>query len=243
MGSPSRTEPRDVQPASPTPAPVPQQSGADQGGGFPLPFLIALGILALGLIILIVFLVARHLHESPNRAMESASGMPVNTRDTKILAEFAANQTRRRSRPPTPPNKASLTASARKGINEGPPLLSLFVEDQNTAIGRRNVHVVKEGYTFSIGGGKSDFLIFLVPIPPHIADVRFDGTQCTLIPRKPQFFPDTGSEPIVDCIGKMIRVVSERGYELFICIERYEDPLKALNRLLNSVKMVGPNAV
>jgi hypothetical protein len=173
--------------------------------------------------------------------MESASVMPVNMRDTEMLAEFAAHQTRRRSRPPIPPpRKVSLmAANAQTGIDERPPMLSLFVEDQNTAIGRRNIHVVKEGYTFSIGGGKSDFLIFLVPIPPHIADVRFDGRQCTLIPRKPQFFPDTGSEPIVDCIGKTIRVMSERGYELFIRIEQYEDPLKALNRLLNSVKMTG----
>jgi hypothetical protein len=169
--------------------------------------------------------------------MASASGIPAGSaKDADMLAEFAANQAaRRRFRPP--PSKVSLMGINTQG--EGPPMLSLFVEDQNTAIGRRNIHVVKEGYTFSIGGGKSDFLIFLVPIPPRIADVRFDGRQCALIPRKPQFFPDTGSEPISDCIGKTIRIVSERGYELFIRIEQYEDPLKALNRLLNSVKVVG----
>ncbi|MDR1903886.1 MAG: VWA domain-containing protein [Treponema sp.] len=227
------------------------QTGIDQGGisrgqnaGLPLPLLIALGIFALALIVLIIFLVARRLHESPNRAMASASGMSaIKTKDAKMLAEFAVNQTRRKSRPPSsPPKKVSLMGtSAPEAVDDGPLMLSLFVEDQNTAIGRRNIHVVKEGYSFSIGGGKSDFLIFLVPIPPHIADIRFDGRQCTLIPRKPQFFPDIGSGPVSDCIGETIRIVSQRGYELFIRIERYEDPLKALNRLLNSVKVVGSN--
>jgi hypothetical protein len=124
-------------------------------------------------------------------------------------------------------------------FENGAPMLSLFVEDQNTAIGRRNIHAVKSGYTFSVGGGKSDFLIFLVPIPPHIADVNFDGRQCTFIPRKPQYFPDIGSQQVSNCIGKTIRVVSDKNYELQIRIERYEDPLKALNNLLHSINVPG----
>jgi hypothetical protein len=111
------------------------------------------------------------------------------------------------------------------------------VEDQNTAIGRRNIHIVKPGYTFTLGGGRSDFLIFLVPIPPRIAEIRSDGRQCTFIPKKPQFFPDIGSQSIPNCIGKTIRVISEKNYELRIRLERYEDPLAALNRLLNSVSL------
>ncbi|MDR2363351.1 MAG: hypothetical protein LBD65_02935 [Spirochaetaceae bacterium] len=118
-------------------------------------------------------------------------------------------------------------------------MLSLFVEDQNTNIGRRNVHAVKSGYSFTIGGGKSDFLIFLVPVPPRIAELRSDGAQCTLIPRKPEFFPDTGSRQVPDCIGKPIRILSERRYELIIRIDRYEDPLITLNRLLHSVDVPG----
>jgi hypothetical protein len=120
-------------------------------------------------------------------------------------------------------------------FDNGPPMLSLWVEDQNTAIGRRNIHAVKPGYTFSVGGGKSDFLIFLVPVPPHIADVAFDGHQCTFIPRKPQYFPDIGGQQVPNCIGKTIKVISDKNYQLHIRIERYEDPLKALNTLLHSI--------
>ncbi|MDR2757940.1 MAG: VWA domain-containing protein [Spirochaetaceae bacterium] len=123
--------------------------------------------------------------------------------------------------------------------DKGPLMLSLFVEDQNTNIGRRNIHAIKSGYSFTIGGGKSDFLIFLVPIPPRIAELRSNGAQCTFIPRKPEFFPDIGSQPVPNCVGIPIRIISERQYELFIRIDRYEDPLIALNRLLHSVDVPG----
>jgi hypothetical protein len=124
--------------------------------------------------------------------------------------------------------------------NGAPLLLNLFVEDQNTAIGKRNIHALKPGYSFSIGGGKSDFLIFLVPIPPRIADVTYDGRNCALIPRKPQYFPDIGSQTIPNCIGKTFRVISDRKYELHIRLEIYEDPLHSLNKLLRSIRTPGP---
>jgi hypothetical protein len=124
-------------------------------------------------------------------------------------------------------------------FDNGPPLLSLWVEDQNTAIGRRNIHAVKPGYIFTIGGGKSDFLIFLVSIPKHIAEVHFDGSQCTFVPVQPKYFPDLGSSTVPACIGKTIRVISDKGYELHIRVDRYEDPLLALNRMLHSIQKEG----
>jgi hypothetical protein len=118
-------------------------------------------------------------------------------------------------------------------------MLSLFVEDQNTAIGRRNVHLLKAGHTLSLGGGRSDFLIFLVPIPHRIADIRFDGERCILIPHRPEFFPDNSSEPIVDCVNKTIRLISQKGYELKLRLERYRDPLDTLNKFLHSIENPG----
>jgi hypothetical protein len=122
---------------------------------------------------------------------------------------------------------------------EGPPMISLFVKDQSTTLGRRNLHILKAGYSLSLGGGKSDFLIFLVPVPPHIARVYFDGTHYLFVPRKPQFFPDIGSQILQDCIGKPIRIISEKNYELYIRIERREDPWYALNHLLASITLPG----
>ncbi|MDR0628679.1 MAG: VWA domain-containing protein [Treponema sp.] len=122
---------------------------------------------------------------------------------------------------------------------EGPPMISLFVKDQSAALGRRNLHILKAGHSLSLGGGSSDFLILLVPVPPHIARVYFDGTYYFFIPRKPQFFPDIGSQVMQDCIGKTIRILAEKNYELHIRIERREDPWYALSRLLTSITLPG----
>jgi hypothetical protein len=159
------------------------------------------------------------------------------SRNAELLASFAATQRRGSGTPPVDSHRSWQDAYKETPVHEGPFLLSLFVEDQNTAIGRRNIHIVKPGYTFTLGGGRSDFLIFLVPIPPHIAEIRSDGRQCTFIPKKTQFFPDLGAQTVPNCVGKTIRIVSEKNYELKIRLERYEDPLMVLNRLLSSVSL------
>jgi hypothetical protein len=122
-------------------------------------------------------------------------------------------------------------------------MLSIFVDDQNTNIGRRNIHMMKQGYTYTVGGDRSDFLIFLVPLPAHIGEIRFDGQECTFVPKRPEFFPDIGSQPVPNCVGKTIRIISDKKYELTFRIEQYEDPLKALNRLLNSIKIPGRRGI
>jgi hypothetical protein len=166
-------------------------------------------------------------------------------RGTEMMSDYAAKQKNAgapslvQSPPQRKPLPKDRPVDQNLDFDNGPPMLNLFVEDQNTAIGRRNIHAVKPGYTFSVGGGKSDFLIFLVPVPPHIADVTFDGRQCTFIPRNPRYFPDIGSQQVPNCIGKTIRVISDKNYELHIRIERYEDPLKALNKLLHSINVPG----
>jgi hypothetical protein len=191
---------------------------------------------------LIVFFMLRRLHSSPSHAMAYAAAASPYAKETaaesaartkqssEMLSGYAASQ--RRSAAPPPSVSYGEESPVTVG---GPVMLRLFVADQNTAIGRRNIHFVKPGFTFTIGGGRSDFLIFLVPLPPHVAEIRYDGKNCTFTPKRPEFFPDIGSNPQPDCIGKTIRVISSKGYELFIRIERYEDPLVALNRLLNSI--------
>jgi hypothetical protein len=173
--------------------------------------------------------------QAASRKPEPAEEAPVErfTDHSAALASYAANQ-----RPRTGPYTHRYKPQSIDEY-EGPLMLNLFVEDQNTFIGKRNIHAVKSGLTFTVGGGRSDFLIFLVPMPPHIGEVRCDGNRCTFIPRKPQYFPDIGSQQVPDCIGKTIRIVSDKNYELHFRFERYEDPLKALNRLLHSVQVPG----
>jgi hypothetical protein len=249
---PSRPKAREE--SSPQPVRKEASTGESVFGNFPL--VMGIGIGALLLLALIIFLAVRNLHGSPNRAVARAASVSSAGRQKRIeeerenqkrgvemMSAFAANQkksgTPPLSYPPPKPKPMPRDKPDDQSFGDGPPMLSLFVEDQNTAIGRRNIHALKPGYTFSVGGGKSDFLIFLVPIPPYIAEVHFDGRQCTFIPRKPRYFPDIGSQQVPNCIGKTIRVISDKHYELHIRMERYEDPLKALNKLLHSIAVPG----
>jgi len=235
-------------------------AGSISAGNIPLPLIIGLGLLLLLLLIGIIIFVSRRLVKSPNRvlakaatpspstpASSAAKTVPLSASQNKATAiPKKVTETRKtdqvleyppRKLKPLPKDKVYDESAYGNG---GPLLLNLFVEDQNTAIGKRNIHSLKPGYSFTIGGGKSDFLIFLVPIPPRIADVSYDGRNCSFIPRKPQYFPDIGSQTIPNCIGKTFRVISDKKYELHIRLERYEDPLQALNKLLCSIKMPGP---
>jgi len=234
-------------------------SGSSSSGNIPLPLIIGLGLLLLLLLIGIFIFASRRLDKSPNRVLSKAAvPSPSETKAKQVTASSKPDQIRK-------PVQISSPVQTRKPVqtieyptarmkplpkdkvydenlsgNGGPMMLNLFVEDQNTAIGKRNIHLVKPGYSYTIGGGKSDFLIFLVPIPPRIAEVVSDGRNCTFIPRKPDYFPDIGSQTIPNCIGKTFRVISDKKYELHIRLERYEDPLQALNKLFRSIKVPGP---
>jgi hypothetical protein len=170
---------------------------------------------------------------------DEENDLPSFADHSKELAQYAAVQPKQRT---TPYAYRPLRTEGNKTpviYPTGPLLLNLFVEDQNTAIGKRNIHSLKSGYSLSVGGGKSDFLIFLVSIPPNIGEIRRNGSQCTFIPKKPNYFPDLGSNELRDCINKPIRVVSDKSYEIQMRFEMYEDPLDALNRILMSIKVPG----
>ena len=228
--------------AYPAPGTMTEKSGFSFTDNLPLLIgLILLLLLIIGLIMLFSF---RRLGSSPNRVMaQVASGGPGGTRErvdhSKDLARYAAGQNRRTTpysdRPYKPDSAAPVVINP-----HGPLLLNLFVEDQNTAIGKRNIHSLKSGYSLSVGGGKGDgFLIFLVPIPGNIGELRRNGSQLTFIPKKAKYFPDLGSNELRDCLNKTIRIISDKNYELRFRFEMYEDPLAALNRMLNSIKVPG----
>jgi len=209
------------------------------------PVLLIIGITALLLLVLLIFFVSRRLRSSPNRVMASVSALAPEKEDrfadhSKDLASYAAAQSKKRVTPyANRPLKEQIVLQP--AINpSGPLLLNLFVEDQNTSIGKRNIHSLKSGYSLTVGGGKSDdFMIFLVPVPSRMGEIRRNGSQLTFIPRKPKYFPDIGSNEVRDCINKRIRIVSDKNYEMWFSFVMYEDPLIALNRVLHSIKVPG----
>ena len=211
-----------------------------------MPAIIGIILLLLLLLGLIIFFASRRLGSSPNRVMARVASSRDEPMDdapfvdhSKDLAEYAAMQARQRTTPYTDRHEK---AEIKKPVvinPSGPLLLNLFVEDQSVAIGRRNIHSLKSGYSLSVGGGNSDFLIFLVPMPAGIGELRRNGTQLTFVPRRAKYFPDLGSSELRDCLNKTIRIISDKGYELRLRFEMYEDPLVALNRMLMSIKVPG----
>ena len=226
-------------------SPLPRKDRVSSGTSWAssMPLIIGIIILALFILGIIVFFATRRLGSGPSRVMAEAASSKSEPAEKSLfadkeLAKYASRQNRR-----TTPydSKHGKQENAKPVVIDpsGPLFLNLFVEDQNTAIGKRNIHSLKSGYSLSVGGGQSDFLIFLVPLPARIGEIRRNGSQCTFVPLKPKYFPDLGSNELKDCINKTIRIISDKNYELRFRFEMYEDPLIALNRLLLSVKVPG----
>jgi len=116
--------------------------------------------------------------------------------------------------------------------------LELRVEGQNPYIGRRNVHTLHAGSSASIGGGRSEFLVFLVPVPAHAAEIRFDGEHCSFVPLRTELFPEIPGT-MDDCLGKDIVMVSKNGYRLVLRFMKYEAPANRINRLLHCIETPG----
>jgi hypothetical protein len=239
------------------PAPSSPSTGASSGGartgvvqvaiagvtGLSMPVLVTAGAFLLLVVALIIFFVTRKrgttFARAPaaNRASKDGKeDAPQSSERNGELAQYAAAQSKKRTNPYAFKSGNGKT----QAISPTEPLLlNLFVEDQSTNIGKRNIQLLKSGSSLSVGGGNSDFLIFLVPVPANIGEIRRSGSLCTFVPKKPKYFPDLGSSELRDCINKTIRIVSDRSYELHIRFEMYEDPLDALNRVLMSIKMQG----
>jgi hypothetical protein len=147
-----------------------------------------------------------------------------------------------RHAPPAPQAAARVGSSAfayeSRVVKPGSTRIELKVEEQNPHIGLRNVHSVRAGAGKSVGGGASDFLVFLVPVPRHVADLHFDGEKLTFVPRRPEFFPELAG-PVEDCLGKDIPMVSGSGYPLMLRFEAYEEPAMSINRLLHCIDVPG----
>ena len=122
------------------------------------------------------------------------------------------------------------TRRRRKSIR---PLI-LKVDSQNPNIGTRNIRPVPPSSKRSVGGDGSTFLIYYIPMPRRIGEIRNDGKKYSFVPRRPEFFPDL-SKPLDHCLDKPIRAVSSRGREITFHFHEYVSPLEQLNRLMRSV--------
>ncbi len=112
-----------------------------------------------------------------------------------------------------------------------PPLIEMRVEQQNHRIGFRNVHRIGAGAARTVGGRFSSFLVFLVPTPAHIAEIRNVDGRYVFTPRRSELFPAV-SGPVEDCLGKDIPFVNAKGHALSLQFREWVSPLEEINRIM-----------
>jgi len=117
-----------------------------------------------------------------------------------------------------------------KEIQPGERAIEMFVEGQNRSVGSRNVHVIRENGSKSVGGGRSAFLIFAYPISPRIAEIVRKGDQYTYVPLKSEA---SDTRAINDCLDQIIPVVSDQGRRIQISFHRYVSPLERINAIMH----------
>ena len=162
-----------------------------------------------------------HLLQERTRTAEGSFAL-LNSVESHIDRRPGLNHSYYSGRTSTKPSQSGMT--------------ELFVYNQTTLIGKRNIHMMKSGTRLSIGGSKSDdFLIFLVPFPANLAQVQYDGNDYRVSILKPEYFPYETSNTIYPCIGRDITAVSKKGYHVTFTFRGYEDPMIRLNTILTSI--------
>ncbi|HTZ52251.1 MAG TPA: P83/100 family protein [Spirochaetia bacterium] len=126
-----------------------------------------------------------------------------------------------------------------RSVHEGHPLVEMVVIPQNRHIGHRNVHYLKPGAAASVGSGGARFLIYFVPVPRRMAQLRYDGHGYSFVPLRSELFPGT-SGTVPDCLGKGIPARSLHGYRFTIIFRRFTPPLEEINRLMRSTRTGAP---
>lgn len=189
---------------------------------------------------------ARSAVTAPRHVLESsATGRRDNAHASKLLGAWEKPRASRVLLPSSAESASTLPRIKREPmhyssrvVRPGAMRITLKVLGQNPNIGMRNVRTLHSGGRASVGGTYSDFLVFLLPVPRRLAYLHYDGEDATLVPLKPEFFPDYDS-PIESCLGKDIRLVTQKGKELVLRFDRYVAPLDRINKLLHCLETPG----
>lgn len=116
--------------------------------------------------------------------------------------------------------------------------IELRVAGQNPNIGGRNIHPIGAGARRTIGGGTSSFLIYLYPVPAHVAEITHDGDGYVFVPVKAEYFP-TLNGPLRNCLGKEIQLRTAENRMLALTLREYLSPLDEVNRIMHLVDKAG----
>jgi Mg-chelatase subunit ChlD len=229
---------------------------------------IVLGIVVLYLLVRLFLFMRKKLHEAPVTGLargglaadtaERAGGRNATQQSAQQSALHAARSTPARRRTLIPllpvagaapaipakrvrPTVTSLRRSLpRKQMQQAslPPLIEMRVDQQNHRVGFRNVHRIPAGNSRSVGGRFSSYLVFLVPVPANIGQIRnVDGTY-VFTPLRPELFPAVKGA-VEDCLDTDIPFVTPKGMELTLRFRTWVSQLDEINALMRSARSEG----
>ena len=227
-------------------------------GGLPLPRLTFLYVLYILLAAAVIYLLVRLFLFMREKLQEtSLSGFSRAAGGRAAPARGAASGSARRTAPPSPahrrvPLMEAGAPTARRRVRPTvmsmrrslpkpslqpstlPPQIEMRVSLQNSHIGFRNVHRIASGSSRSVGGRFSSYLVFLVPVPRAVAEIRNENGSYVFVPLRAELFPGL-SGPLPDCLEKDIPFTTPRGRELTLRLRTWVSPLEEINRLMRSV--------
>ncbi|MBI9108746.1 MAG: VWA domain-containing protein [Spirochaetales bacterium] len=117
--------------------------------------------------------------------------------------------------------------------------IHMFVFGQNTKSGVSNVKWLGIHRKRTIGGSSQCFFrIFLVKVPPVIAEIECSGDEFIFHPKALGFFPELKGS-LNPCLNKRIKVVTPDDKIFFIEFRQWVSKLEQLNRLLTMTKQPG----
>jgi hypothetical protein len=116
-----------------------------------------------------------------------------------------------------------------------PPLIEMRVELQNHRVGFRNVHRIAPNASRSIGGRFSSYLVFLLPFPSAIAEIRNVAGAYVFTPLRAELFPAL-SGPVENCLGMEIPFLSPKGRQLRLHFRQWVSPLDEINALMRQTR-------
>ncbi len=133
--------------------------------------------------------------------------------------------------PPTVEKLKRSLPSVEPAASGLPRMIEMRVSEQNSHVGFRNIHRIPEGASRTIGGGFSAYLIFLVPVPGRIAEIRNDGGTYTFTPLRVELFPGIKGS-VRDCLGVEIPMVTPKGLRFTLRFRPWISPLDEINALM-----------
>ena len=100
-------------------------------------------------------------------------------------------ESRRRTRPTVTSLRKALPRPEMQQSSALPPQIEMRVSQQNSHVGFRNVHRIAPGSSRRIGGRFSPYLVFLVPVPAGMAEIRNENGTYVFTPLRPEMFPSS----------------------------------------------------